>query len=136
MDDNGDPFNPASMNYQPEAIPSEADVLRDRMLEWALAGRDTPHEFVSCYTYDGGQVMIIVPHGHPVVPRVLESQIGLHHGAVARLRAHRALQRLAVQRLIIRQPKVYGPRRVVTPPVVALLVAHRGVLSLACRPVA
>lgn len=29
----------------------EARELLDRLLSWALANRDTPHEFVTCYTY-------------------------------------------------------------------------------------
>ncbi len=29
----------------------EAEQLIDRLLDWALANRNTKHEFVSCYTY-------------------------------------------------------------------------------------
>jgi hypothetical protein len=38
--------------------PEQPDALRealDAMLDWALSNRDTPHEFVTCYTYALGE---------------------------------------------------------------------------------
>lgn len=33
----------------------EAEAIIDRILSWALANRDSEHEFVTCYTYNHGE---------------------------------------------------------------------------------
>ena len=38
----------------------QSEIIIDGLLNWALANRNTPHEFVSCYTYNNGEIPQVI----------------------------------------------------------------------------